>query len=101
MAATTPETIAQQLPPSVDLAVETIPIPELMLGGRQLRLRSKKGLDSMAASIRQFGFLVPVVIGAENQVICGKGRVQAARLLGMKDVPCIRVTHLTEAELRC
>lgn len=100
MAATTPETIAQQLPPSVDLAVETIPIPELMLGGRQLRLRSKKGLDSMAASIRQFGFLVPVVIGTENQVICGKGRVQAARLLGMKDVPCIRVTHLTEAELR-
>jgi DNA modification methylase len=54
----------------------------------------------MAASISQFGFINPVLIDEDNNIICGKGRVAAARLLGMTEVPCIRVTHLTEAEKR-
>jgi DNA modification methylase len=100
MATTTPELIASQLPPSVALAIENLPIAALKLGSRQLRIRKKRDLDSMAASIRQFGFLVPALIDADNLIICGKGRVDAARLLGMTDVPCIRVTHLSEAERR-
>ena len=100
MATTTPESIASQLPPSVALAIENLPIAELKLGSRQLRIRKKRDLDSMAASIRQFGFLVPALIDADNLIICGKGRVEAARLLGMTEVPCIRVTHLSEAERR-
>lgn len=92
--------IAQQIPPALRLAIEELPISALVIGGRQLRIRKKRELDAMAASIRQFGFLVPALIDANNQIICGKGRVEAARLLGMTDVPCIRVTHLSEAERR-
>jgi DNA modification methylase len=94
------QTIAQNLPPALSLVVELMLITSLGLGNRQLRRRNKKALDAMAASIRQFGFLIPVIIDAEDRIICGRGRVQAARLLGMTEVPCIRVTHLTEAELR-
>lgn len=100
MAASTPETIARQLPPSLALVIETLPIAELAAGSRQLRIRKKSVLEAMAASIRQFGFLVPALIDAENRIVCGKGRVEAARLIGMTEVPCIRITHLSEAEQR-
>jgi DNA modification methylase len=97
---TDPQTIAKQIPHSVRGAIEHIPIAELVVGSRQLRIRKKSVLDSMGASIRQFGFLVPVIIDGANHIICGKGRVEAARLVGMTDVPCVRVTHLSEAERR-
>ncbi|MBX9708668.1 MAG: ParB N-terminal domain-containing protein [Caulobacteraceae bacterium] len=93
------QTIARQIPPSVTLAVELVAIVALVLG-RQLRIHTKSMIEAMAACIRQFGFLIPVLIDAENRVICGKGRVEAARLLGMTEVPCIRITHLSEAERR-
>jgi len=95
-----PQNIAKQIPPSVRGAIEQIPIVELVFGSRQLRIRKKSVLDSMGASIRQFGFLVPVIIDASNHIICGKGRVEAGRLIGMTEVPCIRVTNLSEAEKR-
>lgn len=94
------QSIAQQIPPSIRLAVEVLSIATLVLGSRQLRIRKKSVLEVMGASIRQFGFLIPVIIDAENRIICGKGRVQAARLVGMTDVPCIRITHLSDAERR-
>ncbi len=94
------QTIAQKIPPSVALAVEVIPIAELVLGSRQLRIRKKSVIEAMAASIRQFSFVIPVTIDADNRIICGKGRVEAARLLGMTEVPCIRISHLSEAERR-
>ncbi|WP_054110707.1 DNA methyltransferase [Brevundimonas sp. AAP58] len=94
------QTIARQIPPSVTLAVELISIDTLVLGSRQLRTRTKSMIEAMAACILQFGFLIPVLIDADNRIICGKGRVQAARLLGMTKVPCIRITHLSEAERR-
>jgi len=95
-----PQTIARQIPLSVRGAIEHLPIADLILGSRQLRIRKKSVLDSMGASIRQFGFLVPVLIDAENQIICGKGRVDAAHLVGLSEVPCVRVTHLSNAEKR-
>lgn len=92
--------IAQQIPPSLRLAVEDLPIASLVLGSRQLRIRKKSVIEAMAASILQFGLVIPVTIDADNRIICGKGRVEAARLLGMTQVPCIRITHLSEAERR-
>lgn len=80
------QTIAQQIPPSIRLAVEDLPIATLVLGSRQLRIRKKSVLEVMGANIRQFGFVIPVTIDGENRIICGKGRVQAARLIGMTDV---------------
>lgn len=100
MSADTAQSIALAIPASVRGSIEHIPIVELGLGSRQLRIRKKSVLDAMGASIRQFGFLVPVLIDADNRIICGKGRAEAARLIGMAEVPCIRVNHLSDAEKR-
>ncbi len=54
----------------------------------------------MAASIKSFGFNVPVVIDAHGNVICGVGRLLAAMELGLKEVPAVCIEHLTEAQIR-
>src|SRR5262249_10915968 len=52
------------------------------------------------ASIRTFGFLIPVLIDEADMVLAGHGRIAAARLVGLETVPVIRVTHLTSAHKR-
>jgi DNA modification methylase len=64
------------------------------------RRHSKKQVRQLAASIRTFGFVVPVLIDADGVLIAGHGRVQAAELIGLPAVPVIRLTHLTDAEAR-
>lgn len=54
----------------------------------------------MAASIKSFGFNVPVVIDAHGNVICGVGRLLAAMELGLEEVPVVCIEHLTEAQIR-
>ena len=49
---------------------------------------------------REFGFTNPVLIDGEGGIIAGHGRVMAARKLGMADVPCIRLAHLSDAQKR-
>lgn len=56
-------------------------------------------VDSLANSIRSFGFLVPVVIDADNVVVAGHTRIEAAKKLGMLEVPSLRATHLTEEQV--
>jgi hypothetical protein len=56
-------------------------------------------IESVANSIRQFGFLIPVVVGEGNVIAAGHTRVAAARLLGMEEVPTIKATHLTTEQL--
>ena len=56
-------------------------------------------VDSLANSIRSFGFLIPVVVDADNIVVAGHTRIEAAKKLGMLEVPTIRVTHLTDEQV--
>jgi hypothetical protein len=58
-----------------------------------------KAIPAVASSIRQFGFLVPVVVDAQNVLVAGHTRVEAAKLLGMVEVPAIRATGLTEQQI--
>lgn len=51
-------------------------------------------------SIERFGFRVPLVIDADGIVVCGHTRLKAALELGMTKVPCVRVTDLTEDEIK-
>jgi len=62
--------------------------------------KNEKAISVVADSIRQFGFLVPVVIDKNNELIAGHTRIEAAKLLGMIEVPSIRVEHLTEEQIR-
>ena len=64
------------------------------------RTHTRKQIRQIAASIRQFGFTVPILIDAEGTVIAGHARLEAAQLLGLEHVPTIRLDHLSEAEKR-
>ena len=55
---------------------------------------------SVANSIRQFGFLVPIVVDGDGVIVAGHTRVSAAKTLNMDEVPVIQVTHLTEDQVR-
>src|SRR5258708_30223677 len=54
----------------------------------------------MAKSIERFGFCNPVLVDDNHQIIAGHGRVEAAKLLGIKEVPTVRLSHLTEVDKR-
>lgn len=64
------------------------------------RTHSKKQLKQIADSIQQFGFTNPIIIDADNSILAGHGRVEAAKRLGLNTVPCLRQEHMTEAEKR-
>lgn len=57
-------------------------------------------VDSVANSIREFGFKVPLVIDKENNVVCGHTRLKAAKKLGLKTVPCVIADDLTEEQIK-
>src|SRR5258708_5191535 len=64
------------------------------------RKHPKKQLRQIARSIEQFGFVNPVLVDGSDGIIAGHGRVEAAKLLGMRVVPTVRVDHLSKAEIR-
>lgn len=65
---------------------------------RNARTHSKKQIKQIAKSIERFGFVNPVLIGDDCQIIAGHGRVEAAKLLGMATVPTLALSHLSEQE---
>ena len=67
---------------------------------RNPRTHSAKQIKQIAASIKEFGFISPVLIDGDDGIIAGHGRVEAAKLIGMSDVPTVRVDHLTPAQIR-
>lgn len=62
--------------------------------------KNEKAISVVADSIRQFGFLVPVVIDKDNELIAGHTRIEAAKLLGITEIPTIKVENLTEEQIR-
>jgi DNA modification methylase len=80
--------------------VEQRPIRNVRPAKRNARTHGKKQLDKLIASIRQFGFLVPILIDEQGTVIAGHLRLEAAKALRMAHVPAIRITYLTDAEKR-
>src|SRR4051794_22891309 len=67
---------------------------------RNARTHSKKQIGQIADSIRRFGFTNPVLVDDGNMILAGHGRVEAARQLGLKSVPCLRLSTLSPAEKR-
>jgi hypothetical protein len=67
---------------------------------RNARTHSKKQLRHLARSITTFGFTNPVLVDASGEVIAGHGRLAAARMLGLSEVPTLCVDWLTEDQKR-
>jgi DNA modification methylase len=80
--------------------IEHLPIAALIPYARNARTHSDAQVSQIAGSIREFGFTNPVLIGADNDIIAGHGRVMAARVLKLDTVPCIRLGHLNELQRR-
>lgn len=80
--------------------LELVQSSKLIPYARNSRSHSEAQVAQIAGSIREFGFTNPVMIDAENVIIAGHGRVMAAQKLGLKDIPCIRLAHLTETQKR-
>lgn len=62
--------------------------------------KNDKAVDKVANSIRAFGFQSPIIIDEQNVIICGDTRLKAAKKLGLKKVPCVVASGLSDAEIR-
>lgn len=75
-------------------------VADLIPYARNSRTHSDAQVTKIAASIKEFGFLNPVIVDGQNGIIAGHGRVMAAKKLGIEQVPVIEASHLTEAQRR-
>lgn len=82
------------------LRVERVPISGLAPSPRNPRTHSEKQLKQIERSISRFGWTNPILADEADRVLAGHGRLEAARRLGMTEVPVIRIEHMTEAEKR-
>jgi ParB-like chromosome segregation protein Spo0J len=64
------------------------------------RTHSDEQIDQIASSIREFGFRSPVLVGKDNMIIAGHGRVLAAKKLGLKKVPYIDCSDMSEIQTK-
>lgn len=87
-------------PPVAPLKVELRPLSALRPAKRNARRHSERQISQIAASIGQYGFLNPVLVDAEGGIIAGHGRVEAARMLGLAEIPVLCIAHLTPAEVK-
>lgn len=78
--------------------MKLIPIDELIPYVNNARTHSPEQINKLRASLREFGFINPVIIDKNKNIIAGHGRVMAAREEGIKEVPCVLVEYLTEAQ---
>ena len=76
------------------------PVLGLVAYERNARTHSAAQVEQIAASIREFGWTVPVLIGAHGRIIAGHGRLAAARKLGLREVPVLILDYLTPAQRR-
>jgi DNA modification methylase len=83
-----------------DVQVWLCPIESLVPFDRNARTHSDDQVAQVAASIREFGWTNPILIGPDNIVIAGHARLLAAKKLGMKEVPAIMLGHLSETQRR-
>ena len=83
-----------------DLQVVLWPVDRLIPFARNARPHSEEQVAQIAASIAEFGWTNPILAGADGIVIAGHARLQAARKLGMTEVPVIVLDHLTETQRR-
>lgn len=83
-----------------DLIVEVLSLARLKPDVRNARTHSRRQVRQIAESIREFGFVNPVIVDESDRVIAGHGRLEAAKLLRLDCVPIIRLRHLTDSQKR-
>ena len=78
--------------------MQLVPIAKLVPYVNNARTHSPEQIKKLRSSLREFGFINPVIIDREYGVIAGHGRILAAKEEGIREVPCVFADHLTEAQ---
>ncbi len=76
------------------------PVAQLIPYVRNARQHGHEQILQLRASFREFGFVAPLLIDGENNLIAGHGRLMAAKAEGLAEVPCVLVEHLTDTQRR-
>ena len=84
----------------MELKIEYLPIKALNPYEKNTRKHQKKDIDNIARSIEKFGMNDPIGIWKDNIIVEGHGRMLACKQLGMTEVPCVRIDHLTDEQRR-
>lgn len=79
-------------------SIKKIKVDDLIPYANNSRLHSDEQVLQIASSIKEFGFLNPIIIDGDNGIIAGHGRVMAAKKLGIDELPCVDASHLTPAQ---
>ena len=77
---------------------QLVDINKLVPYANNARTHNKEQILKLRSSLREFGFVNPVIIDREYNVLAGHGRIMAAKEEGIAEVPCVYVDHLTEAQ---
>jgi ParB-like chromosome segregation protein Spo0J len=85
---------------SRDLRPELVPLAGLVPLGRATRKHPPSQVGKLADSLQEYGFVAPIIIDETGSVVAGWGLVQAARRLGLTEVPAVTVSDLSDAQLR-
>lgn len=80
--------------------IEYVPIDEVKPYSKNAKKHPKSQIEKIAKSIEKFGWKQNLVIDKDGVLVVGHGRYEAAKLLGLKEVPCVRADDLTEDEIR-
>jgi DNA modification methylase len=94
------KTEAAQAFSSFEPVIEYRPVRELKASSRNARTHTPKQIQQIAASVREFGFLAPILVDETGTILAGHGRAEAAKLLGMERVPTVPVHHLSPERKR-
>ena len=81
-----------------NLRYQLVDVDKLIPYVNNARTHSAEQVNKLAGSIKEFGFINPVIIDGDNGILAGHGRVMAAKQLGLKKVPCVAADYLTEAQ---
>ena len=78
--------------------LQLVPLDKLVPYQNNARTHSPEQINKLRSSLREFGFINPVIIDRNYGIIAGHGRVMAAKEEGIEEVPCVFVDYLTEAQ---
>lgn len=86
--------------PQMAQRIELWPVERLVPFENNARVHSAEQLAQIQASIREFGFTAPILVDGESGILAGHGRLEAAKALGMIEVPVVVLDHLTPEQRR-
>lgn len=84
----------------VFMIVNKISIQDIKPYENNAKKHDETQIKNVAESIKQFGFVQPIVLDRNNEIVIGHCRYEASKLLGLEEVPCVRVDELTDEQVK-